>query len=113
MKNGGESYKQRVSDAITDHIYVRPQTEMLEGYAGRVWRYEYRHVLSSCGMGAFHASELPVLFGLNDFFWKADDPASKRIGHELRNIWGVFARTGTAKWRGYNEDDFIQRIGGN
>ena len=39
-------------------------------------------------MGCFHASELPVLFGLNDIFGKVDDPMSVRVGKGMRRIWG-------------------------
>ncbi len=111
VKKGTGSYKQRVCDALTDHIYVCPQTEMLEGYDGPVWRYSYQHPFPGRNMGCFHGSELPVLFGLNLFFGKADDAVSEKVGHEMRQIWGTFARTGTASWPQYDRESFMQRIG--
>lgn len=111
VKKGMGSYKQRICDALTDHIYVRPQTEMLEGYYGLAWRYTYQHPFPGSGMGCFHGSELPVLFGLNLFFGKADDAVSEKVGHEMRQIWSAFARTGTACWPQYDQEAFTQRIG--
>lgn len=66
MEKGDRSYRQRISDALTNHIYVRPQEEMLAGYSGPVWRYEYQYGMPGSGMGCLHASELPVLFDMND-----------------------------------------------
>ncbi len=111
VKKSPVNYKQRACDALTDHIYVRPQTEMLEGYDGPVWRYSYQHPFPGDNRGCFHGSELPVLFGLDLFFGKADDAVSEKVGHEMRQIWGKFARTGTANWPQYNRGAYIQRIG--
>ena len=110
-KKGTGSYKQRLCDVLTDHIYIRPQTEMLDRYDGPVWRYSYQHPFPGSGMGCFHGSELPVLLGLNLFFGKADDAVSEKVGHEMRQIWSIFAHFGTAGWPQYNREAFIRRIG--
>ena len=78
--------------------------DILENYAGPAWRYEYRYVLPGSRMGCFHASELPVLFGLNDIFGKTDDPESIIVGDKMRRIWGSFAKTGRAEWEEYIEN---------
>ena len=110
MEKGGRSYRQRFSDALTNHIYVRPQEEMLAGYSGPVWRYEYRYGMPGSGMGCFHASELPVLFGLNDIFGKVDDPKSQEVGEDMRRIWSGFAHTGRAAWEEFGKDASVHAI---
>lgn len=111
VKKGTGSYKQRACDALTDHIYVRPQLEILKEYAGPAWRYEYRHVLPGSRMGCFHGSELPVLFDLDLFFGKADDAVSEKVGCDMRRIWGGFARTGAVDWTQFQKEAHIQKIG--
>lgn len=110
VEKDGRSYRQRVSNALTNHIYVRPQEEMLAGYSGPVWRYEYRYVMPGSGMGCFHASELPVLFGLNDIFGKVDDPKSQEVGEDMRRIWSGFAHTGRAAWEEFGKDGSVHAV---
>ena len=96
VEKGPSGYRQRVTKTLTDHIYVTPQVDILKNYSGHAWRYEYQYVLPGSRMGCFHASELPVLFALNDIFGKADDPESIIVGDKMRRIWGSFAKTGCA-----------------
>ena len=110
VEKGSRSYRQRLSDALTNHIYVRPQEEMLACYSGPVWRYEYRYVMPGSGMGCFHASELPVLFGLNDIFGKVDDPKSQEVGEDMQRIWSGFAHTGRAAWEEFGKDASVHAI---
>ncbi|MCR5137518.1 MAG: carboxylesterase family protein [Oscillospiraceae bacterium] len=94
------SYRQRISDALTEHIYVRPQMEILKDYVGPASRYVYQYVFPESTMGCFHTCELPVLFGKNSaIIGNADDPESERIGTEMRKIWGRFAKDGQVYWK--------------
>ncbi len=96
VKKGNGSYKQRACDALTDHIYVRPQMEILKEYQGDIWRYEYCHIPYGNKIGCFHVSELPVLFGMDMFGFKGgDDP----VGNVLRSFWGKFSHEGNPGWK--------------
>ena len=95
MKKGSDGFKQRACDALTEHIYVRPKLEILNEYSGSAWRYVYDHPLSGNSMGCFHASELPVLFGLNML---GIDGEKDDTGAEMRRIWGEFAKNTNPGW---------------
>ena len=99
VPKGSGSYRQRLSDALTTHIYVRPQLEILNEYAGKASRYVYHYAFPGSTMGCFHTCELPVLFGMNSaIIGNADDPESERIGTEMRKLWGQFAKEGRVHW---------------
>lgn len=95
VKKGPGRYKQRACDALTEHIYVRPQLEILKEYRGSGWRYVYNHVPSDSPMGCFHASELPVLFGVNML---GIDGTGDETGKTMRSIWARFAKDGDPGW---------------
>ena len=95
VKKGSGSYKQRACDALTEHIYVRPQLEILNDYSGSAWRYVYDHFVPGNPMGCFHASELPVLFGLNML---GIDGTEDGVGVTMRRIWGEFAKNTNPSW---------------
>ena len=100
VPKGSGSYRQRISDALTEHIYVRPQMEILKDYVGPASRYVYQYAFPESTMGCFHTCELPVLFGKNSaIIGNADDPESERIGTEMRKIWGQFAKEGRVDWK--------------
>ena len=95
VRKGPGSYKQRACDALTDHIYVRPQLEILDEYSGRAWRYEYNHFVPDNPMGCFHASDLPVLFGVNMLGISGE---KDETGAAMRMIWGEFAKNTNPGW---------------
>ena len=95
VKKGEGSYKQRACDALTEHIYVRPQMEIMKAYAGDAWRYEYGYAFPGSKMGCFHASELPVLFGVKMLGYDGEKDSA---GATLRAVWSRFAREGTPGW---------------
>ena len=110
VEDGEGSYRQRFSRALTKRVFVTPQTEMLEGYAGPVWRYEYGYAVPGHEMGCHHCAELPVLFGLNDLFDGADDPKSDKVGNTLRRKWKNFAKHGNPGWEPYGKRGFVHPI---
>ncbi len=95
VKKGEGGYKQRACDALTEHIYVRPQMEILKDYASDAWRYEYGYAFPGSKMGCFHASELPVLFGVKMLGY---DGEKDSVGTTLRSVWSRFAREGNPGW---------------
>ena len=101
VERGSASYETRLSDTLTRHIYIRPQEEILAGYSGPAWSYEYRYAYPGSTMGCYHTCELPVMFGI-DLLGRADDPQSVRMGQKMRRIWGDFARSGDPGWEPYS-----------
>ncbi len=95
VKKGQGRYKQRACDALTEHIYIRPQLEILKDYTGKAWRYVYNHVSAGSKMGCFHSSELPVLFGVNML---GIDGTGDETGKTMRSIWARFAKDGDPGW---------------
>lgn len=101
VEKGMEPYAQRANDAMADHIYKRPLREILQGYEGAAWRYEYRYVskqAKDAGFGCFHGSELGVMFYNRTVKQETEDPETVQAGNELRHIWSRFARTGNPGW---------------
>ena len=105
---GDESYRQRLSNALTKHVFIQPQLEILDEYAGTAWRYEYRYVYPNAPTGCAHCSELPVLFDKKMLEYEGD-PASEQIGDQMRSIWGRFAKEEDPGWKPYQpgKDVFI------
>lgn len=104
---GKGNYRQRLCDGLTDHIYVRPQLEILRDYRGPAWRYEYQRALPGNPMGCCHATEVAVLFCMNGIFGPADDPVVQRTGGEMRRCWGSFAHRSDPGWKRYAGEDSI------
>ena len=91
VKKGKESYRRRASDALSEEVYKAPIRQILEKYPGPAWKYEYCYPYGRLGTG--HAGELPVLFTL-----ESDD-----VAHDMRRIWGTFAREGRLPWKEYRD----------
>lgn len=98
IKGGNESYRQRASNSVTEHIYIRPQLEIIKDYSGPLWHYDYRYPIPGDPRGCYHSCELPILFSQSSKMGKIDDPASEEIGEELRKIWSSFAYYGDPGW---------------
>ncbi len=91
-------YRQRLSDALTEEIYIRPINEVVNDYAGPVWSYVYDYAPPEGKYGCCHISELPVLFGSNGFMGRVDDEESERVGKVIRKVWADFARSTNPGW---------------
>ena len=91
---------QKVSDALTNYMFVRPELEIIRDYAGPVFHYVYEYVLPGSTMGCFHACELPTLLGKSFETLKySEDPESERVGTEMRRLWAQFAKEGRVDWK--------------
>lgn len=104
---GSGEFKTRFSDAVTEHVYRRPMEEILSTYPGPSWRYEYAYVTPSNrinGLGSFHASDLPVLFGQSMPFENIDDPESQQMGKKMRAIWSRFAWNSSPGWAQWDKN---------
>ena len=104
---GDGSYRQRLSNALTKHVFIRPQLEILDAYAGTAWRYEYCYVYPNAPVGCGHCSELPVLFDKKMLGYEGD-PVSEQVGNQMRSIWGRFAKEGATGWKPWQpEKDYF------
>ena len=103
-------YRQRISDALTDHIYVRPQLEILNGYCGSAWRYEYSHSIEGSNLGSCHASELSFLFGRGRTIDNMAIPKEDAAGKIMQNIWRQFAWNGDPGWICYQSGKHTEVI---
>lgn len=115
VQKGKGSYSKRVSDALTELIYRKPMRQVLSRVQAGAWAYEYDLVLpmmAEHGLGAFHASEIPVLFGWDapEVFRGVEEKAAE-TGRQMREIWGEFARTGAAPWMRYAGNDTVFHFG--
>lgn len=97
-KKSERSYRQRLSDALTEEVYVRPIDQIVKNYTGPVWRYVYDYAPPEGENGCCHISELPVLFASNRFMGRVDDEESERVGTKARKIWAGFAKFTDPGW---------------
>lgn len=103
-------YRQRVSDTLTDHIYVRPQLEILDGYKGPAWRYEFCHSVDGSDLGCCHASELFFLFQNGKTMDGKIIPANDHAGRDMQVIWGNFAGNNDPGWDRFKDKKSVKSI---
>ena len=101
-------YRLRVSDALTEHVFIRPQLEILNGYKGPAWRYEYRHSIEGSELGSCHISELYFLFDWGRTIDNVVIPREDETGKTMRSIWGDFARCTDPGWECYRSGKEIK-----
>lgn len=94
-------YKERLSDALSDASFVRPQLELLEGYKGKAWRYVFSHKVPGSRLGTGHAADVPFLLGKEKTLDGVEIPKDDRAGEEMREKWGRFAWYGDPGWEPY------------
>ena len=109
-EKGEEPYWQRVSKAMTDAIFIKPQLEILEGYKGPAWRYQFCHNLEGSKLGTCHISELYFLFDSGKTIDEVEIPESDEAGRIMRKIWGDFARNGNPGWESYRQQKYTENI---
>lgn len=85
--------------AVTgDAGFVCPARRMARAHAARgraAWLYHFTYVSAvgrQLGLGAFHGSEIPLVFGAGG--GGVGMPAARALGEAMQAAWGAFARTG-------------------
>lgn len=85
--------------AVTgDAGFVCPARRMARAHAARgrpAWLYHFTYVSAvgrQLGLGAFHGSEIPLVFGAGA--GGAGMPAARALGEAMQAAWGAFARSG-------------------
>ncbi len=97
----------------TDCFFVRPMIAAAEAHARHAPTYLYRMdyappLLRWIGMGAIHATDIPLVFGFDmpatQPFTTGERREYRALGDWVRQHWIEFARTGAAGWPAYNDD---------
>lgn len=95
----------------TDCFFVRPMIAAAEGHARHAPTYLYRidyapPVLRRIGMGAIHATDVPLVFGSGGATVLAVGGRREygAISDWVQRHWIEFVRTGTPGWPGYAQD---------
>ena len=98
---GNAPYRERFARGLDIHIYRGPIKEIADNYTGNVWVYEYHYMtedIKNQGYGCYHVCDLSVLFGQDSFITRVHDPETDRVGKQMRELWGNFARSGECEW---------------
>ncbi len=97
----------------TDCFFVRPMIAVAEGHARHAPTYLYRldyapPVLRWIGMGAIHATDVPLVFGCEIPELQALTVIGRRryrwMSDWVQQRWVEFARTGTPGWPTYSDN---------
>ena len=97
VPKGEETYRHRLSDAITEKVYITPIKEALENYQGPSYLYEFAYSVPP--KRAYHAIEVVL------FVTEKEDKGAKAI----RKIFSDFAYTSNPGWNEYkpNKEYFV------
>lgn len=100
----------------TDCFFVRPTVAAAEGHARYAPTYLYRldyapALLRLIGMGAIHATDVPMVFGCSMPAIQALTVIGRSgynaVSQRMQQSWVQFAREGTPGWPAYGEDQSV------
>jgi para-nitrobenzyl esterase len=102
----------------SDWLFRMPTLHLAQAHAaggGRTFLYEVSYPASEGDLGACHAVELPLVFGvwagLGQLLFGPEPPASAvALGDELRARWTAFARDGDPGWPAYSVGRRLTRV---
>ena len=100
----GEGTKEHVSRAVSDSLFTESIHELLGKYTGKMWYYNYNHVVEGSELGCYHASEIPVLFGFEESFDGCPIDRDDETGKKMREAWAGFAWSTDPGWSEYKDD---------
>ncbi len=107
IRRDAPDLRARASNAITRKVFTEPLDELLKGYGGKAWRYEYRYAVEGSELGCCHASELFVMFGSKATIDGVPIDEDDAVGMRMRRIWGAFAYEGDPGWEEYTAGNNI------
>jgi para-nitrobenzyl esterase len=125
--DGGQGYQHAYPDADpetlfelvnSDWLFRMPSLHLAQAHAaagGRTFLYELSYPASAAGLGACHAIDVPLLFGvyagIGQMFFGPEPPASAiRLGDLMRSQWAAFAADGDPGWPQYSLGHRMTRI---
>jgi para-nitrobenzyl esterase len=94
----GGSYLDASAAALTDSQFLCPTRKVARGLLASgvpTYRYDFTHAISFLitGLGAFHGSELPFVFG-NKLDGVALQPDEEGLSRSMMGYWGAMAASG-------------------
>jgi para-nitrobenzyl esterase len=126
-QDGETAYRQAYPDADpetlfelvnSDWLFRMPSLHLAQAHAaagGRTFLYELSYPAPVGGLGACHAIDVPLLFGvyagLGQLLFGPEPPASAvRLGDLMRSHWAAFAADGDPGWPQYSAGHRMTRI---
>jgi len=102
----------------SDWLFRMPSLHLAQAHAaagGRTFLYELSYPASVGGLGACHAIDVPLVFGvyagIGQMFFGPEPPASAvRLGNLMRSHWTAFAADGDPGWPQYSPGHRVTRI---
>ncbi len=125
--DGEAAYREAYPDAGTeelfelvhsDWLFRMPTLHLAQAHAaggGRTFLYEVTYPASHGDLGACHAIEVPLVFGvwegLGELLFGPEPPASAvALGEQMRAQWTAFARDGDPGWPAYSVGRRLTRV---
>ncbi len=102
----------------SDWLFRMPSLHLAQAHAaagGRTFLYELSYPASAGGLGACHALDVPLVFGvytgIGRMLFGPEPPASAvRLGNLMRAHWAAFAADGDPGWPRYSPGRRLTRI---
>jgi para-nitrobenzyl esterase len=102
----------------SDWLFRMPTLHLAQAHAaagGRTFLYEVSYPASQGDLGACHAIEVPLVFGvwegLGQLLFGPEPPASAvALGEQMRAQWTAFARDGDPGWPAYSVGRRLTRV---
>jgi para-nitrobenzyl esterase len=102
----------------SDWLFRMPTLHLAQAHAaggGRTFLYQVSYPASEGDLGACHAIEVPLVFGvwagLGQLLFGPEPPASAvALGEEMRARWTAFARDGDPGWPAYSVGRRLTRV---
>jgi para-nitrobenzyl esterase len=118
-----EAYPDAGAEALfelvhSDWLFRMPTLHLAQAHAaggGRTFLYEVTYPAAEGDLGACHAVELPLVFGvwqgLGQLLFGPEPPASAvALGEQMRAQWTAFARDGDPGWPAYSVGRRLTRV---
>jgi para-nitrobenzyl esterase len=118
-----EAYPDAGAEALfelvhSDWLFRMPTLHLAQAHAaggGRTFLYQVSYPASEGDLGACHAIEVPLVFGvwpgLGQLLFGPEPPASAvALGEEMRARWTAFARDGDPGWPAYSVGRRLTRV---
>jgi para-nitrobenzyl esterase len=118
-----EAYPEAGAEALyelvnSDWLFRMPTLHLAQAHAaggGRTFLYQVSYPASEGDLGACHAIEVPLVFGvwegLGQLLFGPEPPASAvALGAEMRARWTAFARDGDPGWPAYSVGRRLTRV---
>ncbi len=100
--------RRRISDALTDEIYINPIHDVLKAYNGMAYYYQLDYINQKYpdkGMGPYHVSDIPIVFGLDWGNHQDVNPRDVHVGRKYRAMFSYFAYKGAVNFPSFKVNE--------